>query len=174
MDVKKLAVGAMAVAVLALGGGTALAAQQAPQTQQGQSTTQQEAQDPAIKGTIPAPKDQGNETAEGQNGQDNSAAEAAETQQLQGLAKIDQAAAEKAALAAVPGQIQKTELGDENGFVVYSVEVKGADGTVTDVKVDAGDGSILAQETGEDNAAEQGGDEASGANTTGGSMTTGK
>jgi hypothetical protein len=38
------------------------------------------------------------------------------------------------------------DLGNESGFVVYSVEVTTADGTVTDVKADAGNAQVLSQE----------------------------
>ena len=116
MDKKKLLVGTLAATVLTVGAGTAVAAAQQSQ------------------GTVAAP--------EANSEQD----PATEANQLQGLAKIDQATAEKAALNAVPGQVQKTELGDENGFVVYDVEVLGNDGKTTDVQVDAGNGQVLGQE----------------------------
>ena len=48
------------------------------------------------------------------------------------------------------GEVKKTELDDEDGFVVYDVDVLGKDGKTTELKVDAGDATILAQET-EDN-----------------------
>jgi uncharacterized membrane protein YkoI len=50
----------------------------------------------------------------------------------------------------MPGEVRKTELDDEDSFVVYDVEVLGKDGKTTELKVDAGDATILAQET-EDN-----------------------
>lgn len=56
--------------------------------------------------------------------------------------------AEKAALAAVPGTVQETGLDAENAFVVYTVKVHGADGTVTEVVVDAGTGKVLARDAG--------------------------
>ena len=40
----------------------------------------------------------------------------------------------------------KTELEDENGFLVYGIEIVTADKTVMDVKVDAGSGKVLAME----------------------------
>jgi uncharacterized membrane protein YkoI len=70
------------------------------------------------------------------------------------LATIDQAAAEKAALDAVPGTVKEAELGDENGFVVWEVEVQASDGTFQEVKVDAGNGQILAQEAEDDGGSE--------------------
>jgi Peptidase propeptide and YPEB domain len=81
----------------------------------------------------------GNEEAEGQEN------EATESKQLEELSKIDQAAAEKVALAAVPGTVKAAELSNENGFVVSEVEVQGSDGTLKEVKMDAGNGQVLAQ-----------------------------
>lgn len=151
MDRRKLVAGAAVAAVLTVGAASAaIAVQQQPQDTTGTQTTSQE-QHPAINGSVPAPA--GTETNDATEGSGNDAAEA---QQLKGLAKIDQATAEKAALQAVPGTVVKTELDNENGFVVYSVEVKSADGTVTDVKVDAGNGQVLAQES-EANDGQEGG-----------------
>ena len=153
MQTKKLIAGAAAATVLTLGGGAALAAQQAPQTTANE--TKQEQQDPSYKGSVKAPADKaGNETAEGK---ESKASEKAETQKLKGLAKVDQAAAEKAALGAVPGTVKNAALGNENGYVVWDVEVAGQGGKVTDVKIDAGNGKVLAQETGDNEGSEKGG-----------------
>ena len=66
---------------------------------------------------------------------------------LQKLAKIDQAAAEQAALKAVPGTVHETELEtSDNSYVVYDIEVAGNDGKSHEVKVDAGNGEILHQD----------------------------
>jgi hypothetical protein len=63
------------------------------------------------------------------------------------VANIDQAAAERAALEAVPGTIHETELEtSDNGYVVYDIEVVGNDGNTHEVKVDAGNGEILHQD----------------------------
>jgi uncharacterized membrane protein YkoI len=64
---------------------------------------------------------------------------------LQAAATISPDQAKQAALAAVPGTAGKVELESENGNVVYGVEVT-ANGTTTDVKVDAGNGSVLAKD----------------------------
>ncbi|MGB9770099.1 MULTISPECIES: PepSY domain-containing protein [Caldisericum] len=72
--------------------------------------------------------------------------EASESSALQGLAKISQSEAEASALAKVPGTVVKTTLDNENGYLVYAVEVKDAQGKVFDVKVDAGNGTVLATE----------------------------
>ncbi len=159
MSKRKLIAGAAAATILTLGGGAALAAQQAPATTDNE--TRQEQQDPSYKGSVKAPGDKaGNEAAEGKEGKGNEAAEkkqeAAESQQLQGLAKVDQAAAEKAALGAVPGTVKDAELGNENGYVVWDVEVAGQGGKATDVKIDAGNGKVLAQEAGDNEGSEQG------------------
>lgn len=63
-----------------------------------------------------------------------------------GLAKITMDQATGFALAAVPGRILKTGLEDEDGFLVYGVEVVTADKTIMEVKVDAGSGKVLAIE----------------------------
>jgi uncharacterized membrane protein YkoI len=42
--------------------------------------------------------------------------------------------------------VAEPDLDNENGWVVYSVEVNGTDGTVTEVTVDAGNGAVLAQQ----------------------------
>jgi peptidase YpeB-like protein len=61
--------------------------------------------------------------------------------------KVDQAAAEEAALSAVPGEVKETELEREGGAAIYEVEVAGKDGRLHEVAVDAGDGRVLGQET---------------------------
>jgi len=81
--------------------------------------------------------------------------EASEASALQGLAKISQADAEKAALAKVPGTVVKTSIDNENGYLVYSVIVKDAAGKMSDVKIDAGTGSVLIVEA-SDGAEEKG------------------
>ncbi len=62
------------------------------------------------------------------------------------LAKLTFDQAVQKALTAVQGQVLKTELEDENGFLVYGVEVVTADKTIMDVKVDAGSGKVLAMD----------------------------
>jgi len=69
--------------------------------------------------------------------------EADEAISLQGQATITASDAESAALAANPGStVTKTELDNENGVLVYSVELRNG----TDVKVDAGNGQVLQTE----------------------------
>lgn len=62
------------------------------------------------------------------------------------LAKLTPDQAVQKALETVYGKVLKTELENENGFLVYSVEVVAADKTIVDVKVDAGSGKILAMD----------------------------
>ncbi len=65
---------------------------------------------------------------------------------LQSLATITQDQAEQAALASAPGaSVTEVELDNENGWVVYSVTLDNG----TEVKVDAGDGQVLATEADE-------------------------
>ena len=66
---------------------------------------------------------------------------------LRGLAKITPDQAKAAALAAAPGNATKVELENKDGNVVYAVEVTGADGKVTDLEIDAGNGAVLSKET---------------------------
>ena len=82
--------------------------------------------------------------------------EASEAAGLQTLAKISAEDAKAAALAKVPGTACQVELDNENGNVVYSVEVTTAQGVV-DVKVDAGSATVLAQEA--DDGDDRGGEE---------------
>ena len=66
--------------------------------------------------------------------------EGAESAVLATQAKVTADQAQTAALAAHPGAtVVKTELGDENGVISYSVEM--SDGA--DVKIDAGTGAVL-------------------------------
>jgi uncharacterized membrane protein YkoI len=72
--------------------------------------------------------------------------EADETAALTAAAKITPDQARQAALAAVPGTAVSVSLDNENGNVVYSITIT-ANGTTTDVKVDAGNAAILAKDT---------------------------
>lgn len=59
------------------------------------------------------------------------------------LAKISLDSAMNAALKQVPGKVLKVELENENGYLVYGVEIAKPDHQIVDVKVDAGNGKIL-------------------------------
>jgi len=62
------------------------------------------------------------------------------------MAKIPMEQAIRQALTSIPGQVLKAELEDENGFLVYGVEIASADKSIMEVKVDAGSGKVLAVE----------------------------
>ncbi len=64
-----------------------------------------------------------------------------------GMAKIPLDSAVNEALKAVPGKVVKAELENENGYLVYGVEIAKADRQIADVKVDAGNGKVLKIET---------------------------
>jgi uncharacterized membrane protein YkoI len=82
--------------------------------------------------------------------------EADEAAALQSQATISAADAEQAALAAIPGTtVVETELDNENGVLVYSVELSNG----MDVKVDAGNGTVLHTEQAGNDATEEAGAE---------------
>lgn len=62
------------------------------------------------------------------------------------LAQITFDQAVEKALDAVQGKVLKTALENENGFLVYGVEVVTADKAVVDIKVDAGSGKVLSMD----------------------------
>lgn len=139
--------GAATLSLAALGGVAVAQSTPAPA-----ETTATQEQEPELNGTVPV-----DEAAlpEGD--------EAAESQALADLASVTALQAESAALDAVPGgTVAGSELGDENGFAVWEVDVMAVDGTHKEVKVDAGDGSVLATEDDDD---EGGQEEAEGSET---------
>lgn len=143
---KPLYTGAVAIG-LALGTmGVASAATQPAAPAAEDSAVDVEVQDPSYQGSIVAPDDADTLT------------EAEEASQLESLATVAADDAAAAANAAVPGVVGTIELDNENGTVVYSVAIVDASGSEVDVKVDAGDGTVLDQQTGE----EIGDDEATG------------
>ncbi|CCM63473.1 exported hypothetical protein [Candidatus Microthrix parvicella RN1] len=77
---------------------------------------------------------------------DEAKADKAEQAKLEKLAKIDANAASKAATDKVPGTADKVELDEEDGKVVYEVDVTAKDGTQSEVLVDATNGKILAEQ----------------------------
>lgn len=70
--------------------------------------------------------------------------------ELRSLAEITVPGAAQAAREARPGQVTEVEIEDEEGSVVYEVEVAGDDGAYYEMKVDAGNGDILKSETEDD------------------------
>ncbi|MEJ7800358.1 MAG: PepSY domain-containing protein [Ilumatobacter sp.] len=96
--------------------------------------------------------------------------EADEDARLQELATVSEADAKVVALAEFPGDISETELGNENGSVVWEFEIVGADGSTVEVKIDAANATVLDIETDDDdenddddveNESEHDGDDAS-------------
>ncbi|MGW2109675.1 PepSY domain-containing protein [Streptomyces sp. NPDC001948] len=67
-----------------------------------------------------------------------------------GTARVDVKDAVAAALKAVPGTITEAELDDEDGGLVWELDVYGADKVWHDVTVDAGNGKVLAEHTSDD------------------------
>lgn len=63
---------------------------------------------------------------------------------LPALAKVSFQQALTAALAAAPGSVIKAELEVEDGNLMYSFEIVGADKKITEVEIDAGNGKVLA------------------------------
>jgi uncharacterized membrane protein YkoI len=116
-----LAVGSIGVAGAATGGSAAA---------DGAADT--EVQEPSHVGSIQVAEDEGISEADEAN--------------LEGFATITADEAAQAAVDAVPGDVAEVELDNENGNVVYSVGVTDASGSEVDVKVDAGDGTILDQQ----------------------------
>jgi uncharacterized membrane protein YkoI len=68
--------------------------------------------------------------------------EAQEAKALEDYVKVTPEDAKNAALAKVPGKVVKVSLDNENGYVVYSVEISTNNG-IKDVKVDAGNGQVI-------------------------------
>ena len=81
----------------------------------------------------------------------------AEDRELEGLAKVERVGAEDAALKEIPGEATWTEIEDENGYVVWEVDVTDIEGDRHEVTVDAGNGEVLASEL-EERAGEDFGD----------------
>ncbi len=65
------------------------------------------------------------------------------------LARITRQQAESAALAVQPGKVVKTRLDDEEGYLVWQIDVR-HDNRSTEFSVDAGNGKVIAAEAEED------------------------
>lgn len=138
--------GAVAAAVLAGGASMAAASGSTP------SPSGQEVDAPSYTGSVKAPAEATNAKDSEGNESDASSAkdDAAEAAALAPLAKVAKTAAVDAATAAVPGTAGTVSLDNENGSVVWSVEVTRSNGSVVDVKVDAGNAKVLAQDSGQE------------------------
>lgn len=96
-----------------------------------------EEQEPSLDGSVQAPDDESLSEQE----------EADQLAQLDGLISESEAIT---AATADGGTADRVELGNENGSVVWEVEVTRADGTVEEVVIDAGNGDVLATEVEDD------------------------
>jgi len=70
-----------------------------------------------------------------------------EEQTMAGLASIRSSGATAIATRAFPGKVVETKLDNENGFLIWEVEVIASDGQESVLKIDAGNGRLLAAET---------------------------
>lgn len=96
-----------------------------------------EQQEPSLSGSLPA-KEQDGES------------EADEAARLAQQATVSEDETKAAALTAAEGTVTASELGNVNGSIVWQVEVQQADRSLVEVKVDAGNGTVLAQEADDD------------------------
>ena len=65
-------------------------------------------------------------------------------------AKVTAEQAMKTAMEIVPGTVVEAELEKKHGKTVWEVEILGADGKITDVHIDAGDGTVIDTEAKKD------------------------
>jgi uncharacterized membrane protein YkoI len=63
--------------------------------------------------------------------------------QVAEMAKITLDSAMNEALKQVQGKVLRVELENQNGYLVYGVEIAKPDHQIVDVKVDAGNGKVL-------------------------------
>ena len=82
-----------------------------------------------------------NENGEEENGKEEN--DKQEQANLAKQAKITEAESKAIALQKVPGTVTDVELEDEDGTIVYGVEVQAKDGSKQDVKVNAQTGKIV-------------------------------
>ena len=101
------------------------------------------AQQPAYKSSIQVTDDGDGRKGDRREGRRGRAGESAEAARLASLAKIDVGQATAAAVGHVPGAALRTALENEDGNVVYEVQIRTAAGQIHDVKVDAGTGAVL-------------------------------
>jgi hypothetical protein len=149
-----IAAGAAALAV-AGGGGLALAQQggNSPSTVDAISAAQKA--DPPEPGDVPDRVDRDEpgdvpDSAEGSEAPDrpgeedsSDAAERAEAAKLLPQAKVTQRQAAETALAASPGTVVEAQLGNDDGAIVWELEIRAPDGSGHEVKVDAGTGAVI-------------------------------
>lgn len=88
-------------------------------------------------------KGEKNDEGRAEGSERESAGEQEEAARLQKLARVTPDQARAAALARVPGQVKQVELDNEDGNLVYAVEVQDAKGVTQEVTVDAGNARVL-------------------------------
>jgi len=135
---KRLYAGAVALGLAVGSVGIAAAATSGNADSSAPADDATEVHEPAFTGSVQAPA------------KDDSLSDADEAKQLEPLATISVDDAATAATKAVPGNVGEVELENENGSVVYSVEITDAAGVQTEVTVDAGDGTVLSQQADDD------------------------
>ena len=138
-----MALAAGVVALLAGGAGAAVFAQAG-----GTSGVAPRPEQPPYRSSIQVPDDQDEEDEEKDENEEKEREEN-EAVRLQALARVTADQARSAALSRVPGTVQEVELENEDGNLVYSVEVRTATGE-QDVKVDAGNARVLHVEVDDD------------------------
>lgn len=70
-------------------------------------------------------------------------------QAMAAKSKLSSNEAADVAAKAVPGKVVETQLGDENGYLIWEVETIGNNGQDAQLKIDAGNGRLLAIKTGD-------------------------
>lgn len=78
----------------------------------------------------------------------------ANEQAMAGMAKLGAFDALQIATKANPGKVVELQLDEENGFLIWEVTELTADGQELQLKLDAGNGRLLAAESGDHNADE--------------------
>lgn len=75
---------------------------------------------------------------------------------MAGQARLTSSEAAKIATTALPGKVIETKLNDENGYLIWEVEIIDANGHETQLKIDAGNGRLLAAESEDDEDKDEG------------------
>ncbi len=78
------------------------------------------------------------------------------TQPMAGQARITASKAAKIATTALPGKVIEIKLDDENGYLIWEVEIIDANGHETQLKIDAGNGRLLVAESEDDEDKDEG------------------
>lgn len=136
------AVTAAAVVGVAAGGYSISAATTGQTDPAPASTEADDIQDPQLDGSVQVDEVDGE-------------SEADETSRLADQATVSEADAAAAATKAHPGDISASQLENENGSLVWEFTVTQADGSTLEVKVDAGNGSVLAADTVDETEADE-------------------